>query len=93
MPRSILSRTTPSKAGKFLTDQDVASNQGRLRLPGARKTRPQFCVSLPILSFQMVTSVRCVEVLVGTQRHDAGGVNVIVGDVIVSLNVIKVHRR
>jgi len=42
---------------------------------------------------QMVTSVRCVEVLVGTQRHDAGGVNVIVGDVIVSLNVIKVHRR
>ncbi len=70
-----------------------ASNQGRLRLPGARKTRPQFCVSLPILSFQMVTSVRCVEVLVGTQRHDAGGVNVIVGDVIVSLNVIKVHRR
>ncbi len=39
------SGTTPSEAGKFLTDQDVASNQGRLQLPGACKTRPQFCAT------------------------------------------------
>ncbi len=39
------SGTTPSEAGKFLTDQDVASNQGWLRLPGACKARPQFCAT------------------------------------------------
>ncbi len=54
-----------------------------------RKSRPN-SASFVIVAAQVLTSVIGVEVLVGAERDDPGGINVVVSDVIVSLDVVKV---
>ena len=51
-----------------------------------------WCLEALLRSGQVPSAVRRPEVQIRTQRHDSGGIDLLVRDVVMPLDVIEIHR-